>query len=78
MSEETKRDMQGAVQACVLCAMACDECAAEDIRHAMPETADCVLACLDCADICRATVAAMLMTAHQGQAVLAGAPTLER
>lgn len=60
MSEETEQDMQGAIQACVLCAMACDECAAADIRHASPEMVECALACLDCADICRATAAAML------------------
>ena len=59
MNEETQTDMQGAVQACLLCATACDECAAEDIRHATPEMVECALACLDCADICRVTAAAL-------------------
>lgn len=65
MSNETKQDMQGAIEACVLCAMACEECAAEDIRHGTPETAECVLACLDCADVCRATATAMIRGSKQ-------------
>ena len=47
--------MSGAIQACILCALACDECAAACIRHGTQEMVDCALACLDCADACRST-----------------------
>jgi hypothetical protein len=58
-TSETKADFRSAIEACVICAAACEECAAADIRHGSPEMVDCALACLDCAAICQLTAAVM-------------------
>jgi hypothetical protein len=59
MDEMQHNDKAACIEAYEKCAQECKYCAAYCSGHDQPEMAEYVLACLDCADICEATLKAV-------------------
>ncbi|MBW3634850.1 MAG: four-helix bundle copper-binding protein [Armatimonadetes bacterium] len=66
MQNTQENESYSAIEALEECLHTCSDCASHDIRHGA-EMAACALICLDCADICAATLKVMARhSVHHG------------